>query len=92
MVAIIHNNGIAVAKISKFDMGFDGKAMYPYIQAENVYNIDGMLLKGDKCEIISGNREMIGEVYNVGTIITQINILGETTGIKDKINKWLKEY
>lgn len=91
MVAIIHDNGIAVAKVSKFDMGFNGKGMYPYIQAENVYNIDGMLLKGDRCEIISDGRELIGEVYNIGAIITQINILGETTGIKDKIKKWLNK-
>lgn len=91
MVAIIHDNGIAVAKVSKFDMGFDGVKMYPYIQAENVYNVEGVLLKGDKCEVISSGKEFIGEVYNVGAIITQINILGETTGIKDKIKKWLNK-
>lgn len=76
-------------------MGYDftpqGAKPVPYIQAENVYNIKGSLLKGDRCEIVSGDKELIGEVHSVGAIITRINILGETTGIKDKINKWLKE-
>ena len=95
MIAIVHDNGVAVSKVSKFDMAYDitpqGARPTPYIQAENVYNIKGMLLQGDRCEIVSGEKELIGEVSNVGAIITRINILGETTGIKDKINKWLKE-